>query len=100
MKIDLHGLHPMRDADQIERIIEGALREAFDAGEKALIIVHGHGQNRAGWRPEFVNSNTGYLGRTVRGMLRHRTEWRTWMLAKFSCGHDGSTTVSIRTRSA
>ncbi len=99
-QIDLHGLHPVRDADQIERDIGAALRAAFDASASALVIVHGHGYNRAGWRPSFVNSNTGYLGQTVRRMLRNNADWRAWMLAKFSCAHDGSTTVFIRTKLA
>lgn len=92
--IDLHGIHP-RD-EHLYPTIEDALCQAYDAGLSRLTIIHGHGFNRRGYVRAFVNSNTGYLGQIVREMLRYNPDLRQWMLAKFDCSHDGSTTVRIR----
>ena len=93
-KIDLHGFHP--HDDDLYQTIEDAVREARGAKLRELTIVHGHGHNRVSYGRQFVNSNTGWLGQTVRGVLRHRPELREWMFAKFDCSHDGSTTVRLR----
>ena len=94
-QIDLHGYHP-RDDDLYEAI-KTSLQKAHDAGLSKLRIIHGHGLNRSSNYHicRFVNSNTGYLGQTVRGILRVK-ELRPWMLAKFDCSHDGSTIVRLR----
>ena len=93
-EIDLHGFHP-RD-DGLYQTIEDAVREARDANLRELTIIHGHGHNRVSYHRQFVNSNTGWLGQTVRRVLRHSPELREWMFAKFDCSHDGSTTVRLR----
>jgi hypothetical protein len=90
----LHDLHP-RDA-AVRSSIEQALEEAFNVGAATLTIIHGHGKRHSGWRAPFANTNTGYLGLTVRGILRHRGDLRRYMLAKIDVRHDGSTTVTIR----
>lgn len=92
--VDLHGYHP-HDADLYDAI-EGALRKAYDAGAESLLVIHGHGHNRDRERRIFANSNTGWLGLTVRGILRHQRDLRRYMMAKIDVSHDGSTTVRIR----
>jgi DNA-nicking Smr family endonuclease len=93
-EIDLHGFHP-HDDDLYPTIVNG-LRQAYEAGLSHLTIIHGHGFNRASSIRTFVNSNTGFLGQTVRQMLRANCELRKWMLVKFDCSHEGSTTVRLR----
>jgi Smr domain len=92
-KIDLHGYHPdtVRDSNLILDIV----RQAWEMAEDSVVIVHGHGRARAARRP-FSNSNTGYLGLVVRGILRHDERLRQWMYAKVDVSHDGSTTVRLR----
>jgi hypothetical protein len=45
-----------------------------------------------------MHTNTGFLGVTVRGILRAslRNNLRRYMLAKIDVSHNGSTTVRIR----
>ncbi len=95
VQIDLHGYHP--HDDDLYEAIKASLQKAHDAGLSKLRIIHGHGFNRSSNHDfrRFVNSNTGYLGQTVRGILRGK-ELRPWMLAKFDCSHDGSTIVRLR----
>ena len=93
-QIDLHGFHP-HDEDLYDAIIDG-VRQAYEKGLPNLTIIHGHGLNRASYSPSFVNSNTGWLGRTVRRFLRQASELRQWMFAKIDCSHDGSTMVWMR----
>jgi Smr domain len=95
-EIDLHGFHPYDD--DLHPTIEKALREAYETEAETLTIIHGHGHNR--YRPfnPFVNSNTGFLGVTVRSFLRNNLDLRRWMLAKLDVSHDGSTTVRIRSK--
>lgn len=94
MTVDLHGFHP-RD-DDLPETIRNAVRQAHEAGASTLRLIHGHGHNR--FRPftPFVNTNTGYLGVTVRSFLRNERDLRRWMLAKIDVSHEGSTTVRIR----
>ena len=91
--VDLHGLHP---DDIFVEDIEEYLRKAHEHRIKKLTFVHGHGFSRSSYQSRFVNSNTGYLGQTVRSILRHETPLREWMYAKFLCSHSGSTTVRLR----
>ena len=92
-EIDLHGCHP-HDDDLFE-MIESAIRRAWEDEAETLCIIHGHGHWRGGPRP-FANTNTGYLGITVRSFLRDNISLRPWMFAKIDVSHDGSTTVRIR----
>jgi hypothetical protein len=94
--IDLHGFHPY-DKDLFPTI-EEALREAYEEGAETLCIIHGHGLHRERLFNPFVNTNTGFLGATVRGILRAsvRNNLRRYMLAKIDVSHNGSTTVRIR----
>lgn len=93
-KIDLHGFHPSDET--LYPTIASAIKQAYESGLDELTIIHGHGFNRANSVNAFVNSNTGFLGRTVRGLLRDNHELRPWMLVKFDCSDIGSTTVRIR----
>jgi len=96
VEVDLHGLHPQDD--ELYLVIVDAIRRAYETSAVELTIIHGHGLDRMNSVNAFVNSNTGYLGRTVRGMLWNNPELRPWMLAKFDCSDIGSTTVRIRNR--
>jgi len=68
MQIDLHGYHPR------EIVWNGVLmwlvEQAWEMGERELILIHGHGRNR-GITPGFVNTNTGFFGLEIRRALRH-----------------------------
>jgi phage-related minor tail protein len=79
--------------------VVGPLLIAVGDGAETLCLIDGHGKNRVGiGRRPFANSNTGWLGMTVRSRLRHAPSLRPWMYAKIDCSHDGSTTVRIRRR--
>jgi hypothetical protein len=93
-EIDLHGFHP--HDDNLFETIENALQEAFEKEAHTLTIIHGHGFNRPNAFRPFANTNTGYLGLTVRGILRQCPQLRQWMLARIDVRHNGSTTVRIR----
>jgi len=93
-EIDLHGFHP--HDDDLTDAIDAGLRGAHERHLPTLTIIHGHGHNRPSFGSAFVNSNTGWLGRSVRNYVRHSAHLREWMFAKFDCKHDGSTTVRIR----
>ena len=93
-QIDLHGFHPY-DEQLADTIIDG-VRQAYEKRLPTLTIIHGHGFNRASFSWRLVNSNTGWLGQTVRRFLRQPSELRQWMFAKIDCSHNGSTTVRLR----
>ena len=91
-EIDLHGLYP----DDINiTLVSDQLSIANEEGYDEVIFIHGHGKNRNQFINEFTSSNTGVLGRAVREVLR-RDEVRDYMLVKFDCRHEGSTTVQLR----
>jgi DNA-nicking Smr family endonuclease len=95
MTVDLHGLYP----NDVATPVFNAIKEAYEAGDDAVELIHGHGFNRKGHIRAFVNSNTGELGRAVRAYLRFNKNLRPFMLAKFDCSDRGATTVRIRRRS-
>jgi hypothetical protein len=76
MQIDLHGYHP------VEIVWSGVLaklvEQAWEMGERELILIHGHGRNR-GITPGFVNTNTGFFGLQIRSALRHDKDLRRWI---------------------
>jgi hypothetical protein len=41
------------------------VEQAWEMGESELVLIHGHGCNR-GITPGFVNTNTGFFGRSGR----------------------------------
>lgn len=84
-EIDFHGLHPEDLNDG--KIIESCLQQAQEQELKELIIIHGHGLNRTATIPRFRNSNTGFLGQTVRRILRKH------MPTELDCSATGTTTV-------
>ena len=90
-EIDLHGYHPT--VLQNEWIVERLVQQAWEMGLSELTIIHGHGGSRGGPRP-FANTNTGYLGITVRRILRGCE--RQWMYAKFDVSRAGSTTIRLK----
>jgi hypothetical protein len=71
MQIDLHGYHPR----QIVRngVLVELVEQAWEMGESELVLIHGHGRNR-GITPGFVNTNTGFFGRS--GRIRTK-QWRS-----------------------
>jgi hypothetical protein len=70
MQIDLHGYHP---AEIVwSGVLAKVVEQAWEMGERELILIHGHGRNR-GITPGFVNTNTGFFGLQIRstcGMIK------------------------------
>jgi hypothetical protein len=65
-------------------------------GVSSLRLIHGHGRNR-GISPGFVNTNTGYLGLTIRRALRHDTNLRQWIKhSTLDCRDPGVTEVRLK----
>ena len=91
VEIDLHGYHP-RDIvwnGVLARLVE----QAWEMGERELILIHGHGRNR-GVTPGFVNTNTGFFGLEIRKALRHDEELRRWIRhTTLDCSNPGHSTV-------
>ncbi len=94
--IDLHSYHP-RDLEE-QGIVGQIVQQAWEMGVLELTLVHGHGKSRGFGRP-FANTNTGYLGLTVRGILRNDETLRQWMYAKIDVSHNGSTRIRVRPNS-
>lgn len=92
LEVDLHGYHP-RTVDE-SGLLAKIIKQAWEMGALELVIIHGHGMWRATRRP-FANTNTGFLGLSVRSYLRNAGP-RGWMFAKIDVHHDGSTTVKIK----
>ncbi len=96
VEVDLHGYHPY----SIEGLIENLVQQAWEIGVSGLKLIHGHGHNRGNSFPQFVHTNTGFLGLTVRSALRRRVwrdgELRRYMLVKFDTSDSGVTTVRLR----
>ena len=84
MQIDLHGYHP---AEIVwSGVLTKLVEQAWEMGERELILIHGHGRNR-GITPGFVNTNTGFFGLQIRSALRHDKDLRRWVhrSKSFSC---------------
>lgn len=94
MEIDLHGYHP--STLNKTGLISEVVRQAWEMGEKNLVMIHGHSLWRGTRRP-FANTNTGWLGLTVRCILRNSQELRQWMYARIDVSHEGSTRIRLRT---
>jgi len=94
MQIDLHGYHP---AEIVWNGLLGKIvQQAWEMGERELILIHGHGRNR-GITPGFVNTNTGFFGLQIRSALRHDKALRQWICyTTLNCGHPGLTAVSLK----
>ena len=93
-QIDLHGFHPYDE--QLPDAIADGVRQAYEKEFPTLTIIHGHGFNREGYSSSFVNSNTGWLGQTVRRILRQNSDLRQWMFAKIDCSDIGKSMVRLR----
>jgi hypothetical protein len=96
MEIDLHGYHPfdIEENDLLTRIVQ----QAWEMGEQRLVIIHGHGRTR-GTRTfsPGSNTNTGYLGVTVRRELRHGKSLRSWIKwTTLDCSDIGVTSVKLK----
>jgi hypothetical protein len=91
--IDFHHYHP-RTLQENDLVVD-VIKQAWEMGEVSVVLIHGHGQRRAANRP-FANTNTGYLGLTIRGILRGDERLRQWMYAKIDVTHDGSTKIRLR----
>lgn len=92
-EVDLHGFHP--HDDELYKIIDDALKNAHSKGWRRLRFIHGHGFHRDNFCSRFTNSNTGFLGQSVRSYLRGGSEFHT---TKLDCSHAGSTVAFIRVR--
>src|SRR5207245_2792370 len=92
VEFDLHGFHPNSIGSGI---ISNIVRQAWEMGAPTVTIIHGHGWSRGKPRP-FANTNTCWLGMTIRSILRNDRDLRVWMYAKFDSSHPGSTTVRLR----
>jgi hypothetical protein len=75
VEMDLHGYHP---DDICGEPLTKIIRQAWEMGAQSIRLIHGHGRTR-GKVLYFVNTNTGYLGLTVRRKLRHDNELRRWI---------------------
>ena len=94
MQIDLHGYHPSEIvwSGVLAKIVE----QAWEMGERDLILIHGHGRNR-GITPGFVNTNTGSFGLQIRSALRHNKDLRRWIhYTTLDCRNPGLTRVSLK----
>jgi hypothetical protein len=59
MQIDLHGYHPRNVV--WNGVLAILVEQAWEMGERELILIHGHGRNR-GITHGLVNTNTGFFG--------------------------------------
>ena len=93
MEIDLHGYHPRDiDSDKLAEIIQ----QCWEMGEREVCFIHGHGRNR-GRPPSFVNTNTGFLGLTVRKIIREGGSLKPRIFrSSLSCGDAGKTTIRLK----
>jgi hypothetical protein len=89
--VDLHGYHPNSLGNEMVALL---LQQAWEMGAPTFTFIHGHGRFR-GPAP-FANTNTGWLGLTVRRILRWDVDLRQWMYAKFDMSNAGATTVRLR----
>jgi hypothetical protein len=91
LDIDLHGYRPN---DLYDGLMRKVIEQAWETGAKRVRLIHGHGRNRrisAG----FVNTNTGYLGLTVRSSIRADEALRRWIYpSTIDRSHEGSTSSS------
>jgi hypothetical protein len=94
-ELDLHGFHP--NTLTATGLVQSLIRQAWEMGEDRLTFIHGHGHGRGKPVPHsFVNTNTGYLGLTVRRILRNDLSLRRWMFVKFGTSDPGFTTIRLR----
>jgi hypothetical protein len=92
-EVDLHGFHPgtLTSTD----LVEGLVRQAWKMGLTELVIIHGHAWHRASPRP-FANTNTGYLGVTLRRILRSGGDLRRYMYTRIDVSDPGTTRVRLK----
>ena len=93
-EVDLHGYHP----HSVEGLIASLIQQAWEMGASTLKLIHGWGKHsRGSIFPEFVHTNTGYLGLTVRHQLRSDlSTLRQWMYVKFDTSDPGVTVIRLR----
>jgi hypothetical protein len=92
VEFDLHGHYPVDiSAGLLDRIVQ----QAWEMGAEELLLIRGPGRNR-GSRPGFVNTNTGFLGLTVRRALKS-DDLRRWLYhSTIYRGLPGSTSVRLK----
>jgi hypothetical protein len=94
MEVDLHGFHPL----QIVRSgwLYKLVQQTKEMGEVRLKLIHGHGRNR-GISPDFVNTNTGYFGLSIRRALRNDEVFREWIFrSTLDSSQMGCTSVRLK----
>jgi hypothetical protein len=92
VEFDLHGYYP---ADVYDGLVNRIVQQAWEMGASELVLIHGHGRHR-GITPGFVNTNTGFLGLTVRRTLKS-DDLRRWIYhSTIYRSHAGSTSVRLK----
>ena len=92
-EFDLHGYYP---ADIYNGLLTRIVQQAWAMGADELVLIHGHGHNR-GISVGFVNTNTGFLGLTVRRTLKSAEKLRQWIYpSTIHRGDSGLTTVRLK----
>jgi hypothetical protein len=91
VEVDLHGYFP---GDIYNGLLTRIVQQAWEVGAGELVLIHGH--NR-GISVGFVNTNTGFLGLTVRRTLRSDHALRQWIYpSTIKRGDSGLTTVRLK----
>jgi hypothetical protein len=92
-EFDLHGYFP---GDIHNGLLTRVVQQAWEMGASELVLIHGHGRNR-GISPGFVNTNTGFLGLTVRRTLKNALELRQWIFhSTINRGDAGLTSIRLK----
>jgi hypothetical protein len=92
-EFDLHGYFP---GDIYGGLLTRIVQQAWEMGASELVLIHGHGRNR-GITPGFVNTNTGFLGLTVRRTLKNALELRQWIFhSTINRGDAGLTSIRLK----
>ena len=96
-EVDLHGYYP---GDVENGLLTRIAQQAWEMGADELVLIHGHGHNR-GISVGFVNTNTGFLGLTVRRTLKSDPALRQWIYhSTINRGDSGLTTVRLKPNAA
>jgi hypothetical protein len=93
IEVDWHGFHPTNVIGN--SLVQKIVLQAWEMGVTSLRIIHGHGRNRG--RVPFVNTNTGFLGLTVRKELCCDLSLRPFIkISTLNRSHNGLTTIDLK----
>jgi hypothetical protein len=104
MEIDLHGYHPddlgCRWGAEDGGLFQKLIQQSWEMGTSELRFIHGYHSHGRG-APTFVNTNTGFLGLSVRRCLRNDKTLRHWIKpSTLDCRDPGVTSIQLKTNSA